>query len=397
MSSTAKTPFIEKIEQWRIDYAPYLPKSRHVLMVSLVILMTLSLLMIASTSVPVAQVKNLPELKFFWSQLSYIMIGLMAGLIVYKVPLKWYYQFSLVFSAWIFMLLLLILTLFTEKINGSRRWLDLGIMNLQVAELAKVLMVVIISDYVVRRSAEVRENMLAGWRLLMWYLPVSVLIVIQPDFGTVMVILATAFIILFVSGTPYLHSLALAVVGVIAGYIAIQAAEYRSSRFTSFLDPYDDPLGADFQPARALAAFARGGFEGVGYGDSILKLSHLPEAHTDYLLAITGEELGFVTVMAVLLLEALIIICVMRISYKSLKRRQLRLSYTTFGFATVLFGQVFINAGMNMSMLPSKGLTLPFYSFGGSSMLVLMVMIAIVLKIDAQSAQIDQDNENRKY
>lgn len=390
-----KILFAQKLEQ--LFSMSYLPKARHVLVMSLLILMTLSLLMIASASIPFAQKYNLPELKFFWSQLSYIGIGLVAGFIVYHIPLKWYYQFPLIFSAWFFVQLLLVLTLFSDKINGSRRWLDFGVMNLQTAELAKILMVIIIADYVVRRSAEVREHIFYGWRLLLWYLPVSLLIVMQPDLGTVLVILATAFIVLFVSGTPYSHSLVLTGIGAVASYFAIRVAEYRAKRLMSFLDPYNDVQDTDFQPARALAAFSRGGFDGVGYGDSILKLSHLPEAHTDYLLAITGEELGFIGVASVLLLEILIIACIMRISYQALKRNQLRLSYTTFGFATVIFGQVFINAGMNMSLLPSKGLTLPFYSFGGSSMLVMMMMIAIVLKVDAQSAQIDKDNQNRKY
>lgn len=301
-------------------------------------------------------------------------------------------------AGWVFLVLLLVLTLLVgTKINGSTRWLDFGPVNLQVAEFAKLMMVFVAADYVVRRSAEVRESIWSGWRLLIWYTPVLLLVFWQPDFGSVVVIFLTAVVILFVSGVPLRHYLFLGLAGLPMLVVGMIMADYRQARLLSFLDPFDDLQKTDYQLARSLVAFGRGEVNGMGYGDSVLKLSHLPEAHTDFILAITGEELGFLGVGFVLALQAVMIGSVMKISHTCLKRRQLRLSYATFGFATILFGQLLINAGMNMGIMPTKGLTLPFYSFGGSSMLMFMMMIAIVLKVDKESPFIYRNNLNREY
>ena len=152
----------------------------------------------------------------------------------------------------------------------------------------------------------------------------------------------------------------------------------------------DDIQDTDYQLARSLIAFGRGEFTGVGYGESVQKLSHLPEAHTDFLLAITGEELGFVGVATVLLLEALIIASAMRISYSALQRRQMRLSYTAFGIGVIFIGQTIINAAMNMGAMPTKGLTMPFFSYGGSSMLISLVMVALLLRIYKEGPLIEK-------
>lgn len=387
------------LKKWQnLLQSPYIPSAHSLLVVGLFALIMLSLLMIASASIPFAQQHNLPELKFFWSQTTYVLMGVLFGLVVYQIPLKWYFQMPLMVPAWLLLNLLLLLTLLVgTPINGSKRWLDFGVLNLQTAEFAKLLMLMIISDYVVRRSAEVREGIMAGARLLIWYTPALLLIVVQPDFGSCVVIGLTAFIILFISGVPARHYIFLlaAVMPVIITVLLF--SDYRSARVFSYSDPFDDVLGTDYQLSRSLVAFGRGEFTGVGYGDSILKLSHLPEAHTDFILSITGEELGFLGVTLVFLLEALIVGCIMRISYIALKRRQLRLSYMTFGFATIIFGQVMINGGMTMALLPTKGLTLPFYSFGGSSMLMFLMMIAITLKTAKESGEIYQQNKNREY
>lgn len=258
-------------------------------------------------------------------------------------------------------------------------------------------MVFIISDYVVRRSAEVRESVLTGWRLLLWYSPVLLLIYKQPDFGSMVIILATAAIVLLISGSPVRHYFALLLATIPVIIVAMWGEAYRKSRVLSFVNPFDDVKDSDYQLVRSLVAYGRGETTGVGYGDSVLKLSHLPEAHTDFILAVTGEELGFVGVAFVLSLLCVVLFCIMRISYIALKRRQLRLSYAVFGFGTILFGQIIINAGMTMALAPTKGLTLPFYSYGGSSMLMFMMIIAFTLKVAHQSDEINEQNKNREY
>lgn len=375
-----------------------LPSVRTTLLVSLGLLLTLSLLMIASASIPFALAKDLYPMRFFWSQLLYIGLGVAAAYVVYNLPLRIYCKFSNVLALWLGVVALLILTaIFAVPINGSKRWLNIAGFSLQSAELAKMVMVMVAAEYVVRRSADMRGSLWGGWRLLLWYLPIVTLLVLQPDFGSTAVIVATLLAIAFISGAPLRdYAFITTVIGVTMA-AGMAFADYRRERLMSFWDPFDDIQDTDYQLSRSLIAFGRGEFSGVGYGDSVQKLSHLPEAHTDFILAITGEELGFIGVSFVLLLGALIVAAIMHISYATLKRRQLRLSYMVFGFATVIFGQIFINAGMNMGILPTKGLTLPFYSFGGSALLVNMMMIGFILKVDKESEGIDRMGLSRNF
>lgn len=375
-----------------------LPSARTTLLVSLGLLLTLSLLMIASASIPFALAKDLYPMRFFWSQLLYIGLGVAAAYVVYNLPLRIYCKFSNVLALWLGVVALLILTaIFAVPINGSKRWLNIAGFSLQSAELAKMVMVMVAAEYVVRRSADMRGSLWGGWRLLLWYLPIVTLLVLQPDFGSTAVIVATLLVIAFISGAPLRdYAFITTVIGVTMA-VGMAFADYRRERLMSFWDPFDDIQDTDYQLSRSLIAFGRGEFSGVGYGDSVQKLSHLPEAHTDFILAITGEELGFIGVSFVLLLGALIVAAIMHISYATLKRRQLRLSYMVFGFATVIFGQIFINAGMNMGILPTKGLTLPFYSFGGSALLVNMMMIGFILKVDKESESIDRMGLSRNF
>lgn len=375
-----------------------LPSARTTLLVSLGLLLTLSLLMIASASIPFALAKDLYPMRFFWSQLLYIGLGVAAAYVVYNLPLRIYCKFSNVLALWLGVVALLILTaIFAVPINGSKRWLNIAGFSLQSAELAKMVMVMVAAEYVVRRSADMRGSLWGGWRLLLWYLPIVTLLVLQPDFGSTAVIVATLLAIAFISGAPLRdYAFITTVIGVTMA-VGMAFADYRRERLMSFWDPFDDIQDTDYQLSRSLIAFGRGEFSGVGYGDSVQKLSHLPEAHTDFILAITGEELGFIGVSFVLLLGALIVAAIMHISYATLKRRQLRLSYMVFGFATVIFGQIFINAGMNMGILPTKGLTLPFYSFGGSALLVNMMMIGFILKVDKESEGIDRMGLSRNF
>ncbi|WP_335342693.1 putative peptidoglycan glycosyltransferase FtsW [Moraxella haemolytica] len=369
------------------------------LVVSLGLLLSLSLLMIASASIPFALAKDLNPMRFFWSQAFYISVGIFAAFSVYKVlPLKIYCNLSFLVIAWIGVIFLLILTeIFAVPINGSKRWLSIAGFNLQTAELAKMVMVMIAAEYVVRRSAEFRSSILGGAKLLAWYAPVAVFLMMQPDYGSTAVIVATLLVLAWISGAPKTQYVMIGLFVLVVGIAGIFLADYRRERMMSFWDPFDDIQNSDFQLSRSLIAFGRGQLSGVGYGDSVQKLSHLPEAHTDFILAITGEELGLIGVGFVLLLEAMIVVAIMMISYMALKRRQLRLSYIVFGFAVVIFGQVFINAGMNMGILPTKGLTLPFYSFGGSALVVNMMMIGFILKVAKESARIDYEGNSRNY
>lgn len=232
--------------------------------------------------------------EIFWSQLLYISIGLISAFVVYHLPLKIYCKISNILLLWLIVLILLFLTfLFATPINGSKRWLSIGGFSLQAAELAKMVMVMVASEYVVRRSADMRGSIFTGWRLFVWYLPILLLLISQPDYGSTAVIMATLLVIAWIGGSPLKDYVVIFVITLIIGILGIFLADYRRERLLSFWDPFDDIRGSDFQLSRSLIAFGRGQLTGVGYGDSVQKLSHLPEAHTDFILAITGEELGF--------------------------------------------------------------------------------------------------------
>ncbi|CAM3614706.1 putative lipid II flippase FtsW [Psychrobacter glaciei] len=368
-----------------------MPSARAILLASVGCMLVLSLLMVASASIPFALSRGMTELYFFRNQLLYMGIGLIAAAFpYYLVSLRTLYKTETQFLLLAITGGLLVLTLFGTPINGSKRWLNLGFLNFQVAELAKLVMIVFVSDFVVRRSFEVRNGWDGFLRIFLVVGMITLLLLLQPDFGSLVVIVGTVFAIFYIAGAPYKQFLALG--GLVAGLavLAVTLVQYRLVRVMSFLDPFDDVQDTDYQLARSLIAFGRGQFTGVGYGESVQKLSHLPEAHTDFLLAITGEELGFVGVAVVLLLEALIIGSAMRISYNALKRRQMRMSYTAFGIGVVFIAQTIINAAMNMGAIPTKGLTMPFFSYGGSSMLISLVMVALLLKIYKESPEIEK-------
>ena len=363
-----------------------MPSARAILLASVGCMLVLSLLMVASASIPFALSRGMSELHFFYNQLLYMAIGLVIAGISYKaVTLKRLYKTETQFMLLAITGLLLFATLFSTPINGSKRWLTLGSFNFQVAELAKLVMIIFVSDFVVRRSFEVRN----GWDGFL-RIAIVVLLLAQPDFGSFVVIIGTVFAIFYIAGAPYKQFIALGAVAVGGAVLMVATVQYRLVRVMSFLDPFDDVQDTDYQLARSLIAFGRGQFTGVGYGESVQKLSHLPEAHTDFLLAITGEELGFVGVTMILIFEALIIGSAMRISYNALKRRQMRMSYTAFGIAVAFIVQTIINAAMNMGAIPTKGLTMPFFSYGGSSMLISLVMVAVLLRIYKESPEIEK-------
>ena len=374
-----------------------MPSAGSILLASVSCLMVLSLIMVASASIPFANMHDMDQLYFFKHQLMYMSMGLVAGFMAYKVRLLWMYDMLSLASALMMVILLLIATLlFGDAINGSKRWIEIGSFNFQVAELAKLVMVMFTADYVVRRGNEVRQGYGGIFRMGLLVTVLVGLFLSQPDFGSLVIIIGVILAIFFVAGAPWSQSVFLLIAGCIGAAYAVMFQEYRMTRATSFWDPFDDIQGSDYQLARSLIAFGRGQVTGVGYGESVQKLAHLPEAHTDFLLAITAEELGLVGVLTVLILEALVITSAMRISYIALKNRQMRLSYTAFGFAVIFIGQTIINAGMNMGLMPTKGLTLPFFSYGGSSMLVSLIMVGILLNIHKHTSQIP-NNQCRYY
>ncbi len=368
-----------------------LPSVRATLVGSVVCLLVMSLLMVASASIPYAISHGMNELYFFQRQLTYMLLGISGAFIMSLVPVRWLYYLLAQFILLLVTAVLLVLTLLLgDSVNGSQRWLNFGFFNFQTAELAKFVSILFTASFVVRRSSEVRSNLEAFIRISMILSVFTILLLLQPDFGSVVIIGGCVLAIFYVAGAPLLQFISLTVILAVVASLTIAFSDYRSIRVMSFIDPFDDVLGTDYQLARSLIAFGRGEWFGVGYGESVQKLAHLPEAHTDFLLAITGEELGLLGVCTVLFLEFLVIVSAMKISYNALKRQQMRIGYTAFGIAIMFVGQTFVNAGMNMGILPTKGLTMPFFSYGGSSMLICLMMIGLLIRFDKEIPKIDQ-------
>lgn len=376
----------------------YIPKASTCLMLSVASLMFMSLLMVASASIPFAIKSNSPELSYFWSQFKYMAVAILCASIIYQIPLKFLYSIKTLVALIITLIGLLVLTLLiADPINGSKRWLSVGGVNFQSAEFAKFLMVLVVAEYVHRRSYEVRHSVKSMFRLAVWYVPTVLLLFFQPDFGSIVMLLGVLVMMFWAAGVPLTSYIVVLIALGFMGTFWLLQADYRQERLQSFIDPFDDILDSDYQLARSLAAIGRGEFNGVGYSNSVFKLNHLPEAHTDFLLAVTGEEFGFLGISFVLFLEFVVVASIMRISYNALVRHQAKLSYTCFGFAVLIFGQILINAGMNLGMMPVKGLTMPFFSYGGSAMLFFVMMLAVVLKIDKESPVIYANHQSRDY
>ena len=389
-SLSANSVSTKKSRQW-------IPPINSVLLTTVATIMVFSLLMVASASIPFAQTKKLGDFYFFYHQLAYMGIGAILGLLVYFIPLRKTFRLDFIMYALLACLLLIIYTLIGGSvINGSKRWIELGGINFQPSELAKLLMILYTSDYLVRRSEEIRNHWKGFLRLTLIAMGLILFIMLQPDFGSVVIIATCIAAMIFVGGLPMRQFFIIMGAMFLAGTMAIMGASYRLKRVTSFLDPFDDLKNSDYQLGRSIVAFARGEWFGVGYGESIQKLSHLPEAHTDFLLAITGEELGLVGVSFLLVLQIILVTTVMRISYQALARHQTRLSYFAFGVGILFFGQIFVNAGMTMGMLPTKGLTMPFFSYGGSSMVVNLIIVGLLMRIIKESPTIPA-NQCRYY
>lgn len=360
---------------------------RNILIFCVFTLLIIGTVMVASASMPyAANVQNNP-FYFLERHMISIMIALCVAFVVSRFALESW--FKSIFLLWLITIALLFVTfLIGTEVNGARRWIRLGFFTLQPTEVAKMIMAVFTADYVVRRASEVRDR---GWmglmRLALVMFVSIVLIILEPDFGSTAVIVMMMVGVFFLAGAPIKQFLVMGAVIVLALASLVVFEPYRLERLLSFSNPWADPLGAGYQLSNALMAFGRGEWFGVGLGHSMQKMSYLPEAHTDFMLAILGEEFGFFGIFTVLSLEFLMLACCVRIGYRALKNNYLRAGYLAYGISFIFLMQILVNAGMNMGMLPTKGLTLPFISYGGSSLMMCAAMITLILKIDASTKE----------
>jgi cell division protein FtsW len=336
--------------------------------------------MVASASVPKAMEMG-DALYFFKRQLAFALIGLTLAGVAYGVPLRIWEQVSYVVTAVAGLLLVLVLIPgLGHEVNGSRRWLRLGF-TLQPSELARLASILFVAAYLARRQVEVQTRWWGFVKPLLVCAALSGLILLEPDLGSAAVLLAVALGVLFLAGARLLPFSLFLGAGVGLAALAAVLEPYRLQRLQAFLDPWQDPFGSGFQLAQALIAIGSGGWTGVGLGESVQKLLYLPEAHTDFLFSVLAEELGLLGVTAVIALFGVLVWRCFAVARRA-EAAGLRFGvWVAYGVGMWLGLQAFINMGVNLGVLPTKGITLPLMSAGGSSLVVNLAALGLVQRV----------------
>jgi cell division protein FtsW len=358
-----------------------------VLMLTVAALLLLGLVMMTSASISIADRQVHEPLHYFERQMVGVALGLVCAALAMVIPTGVWQRLGLplLLLAFVFLIIVLIPGI-GHEVNGSRRWLRAGFMNFQASELARVLLLTYLASYVVRRQAELKQDLKGFLKPLGVLMGAALLLLLEPDFGAATVIMATGLALLFLAGVKLRHFLALVLLA--AGGMALLAvtSAYRLKRLTAFLDPWADPFNSGFQLTQSLIAIGRGELFGVGLGSSVQKLFYLPEAHTDFVFAVLAEELGLVGVVVTLALFVVLAWRAFRIARQAAEAGLPFQAYFAAGFGLWLGLQTFINVGVNLGLLPTKGLTLPLMSYGGSSIMVTLGWLGVLMRIHHEAS-----------
>ncbi|MNG61951.1 Lipid II flippase FtsW [compost metagenome] len=340
--------------------------------------------MVTSASMPIGQ--RLADDPFLFAKRDALYLGLAFGLsmVTLRIPMEVWQRYSNIMLLLSIVMLLIVLVV-GSSVNGASRWISLGPLRIQPAELSKLSLFCYLASYLVRKVEEVRTNFWGFCKPMGVMVVLAVLLLAQPDLGTVVVLFITTLAMLFLAGAKMWQFLAIIGSGAFAVVLLIIAEPYRMRRVTSFWNPWADPFGSGYQLTQSLMAFGRGEFWGQGLGNSVQKLEYLPEAHTDFIFSILGEELGYIGVVLALLMVFFVAFRAM-----SIGRRALEIDQRFSGFLACSIGvwfsfQALVNVGAAAGMLPTKGLTLPLISYGGSSLLIMSTAIVLLLRIDYET------------
>ncbi|MGB5491515.1 MAG: putative lipid II flippase FtsW [Woeseiaceae bacterium] len=367
------------------------------------VLMTLALalllggfVILASASISISDSISGNPFFYVQRQLLAAVIGVVAGGVCLFIPMQvWQSLGPLMLFACVALLVLVLIPGIGHEVNGSTRWMRIGFMNLQVSEPARLCLLLYLAGYVVRRNKALREDFMGFLRPMLVLTLICVLLLKQPDFGAALVLLATALVMLFVAGARIRDFLLFFSSAVLAMAALAVTSPYRMKRLTAFLDPWADPYDSGFQLTQSLIAIGRGEWFGVGLGDSVQKLFYLPEAHTDFVFAVFAEEFGLAGSLVLIALFAALLWRVFRLAMRAASAERFFEAYIAIGLGTWLGLQAFINVGVNMGLLPTKGLTLPLISYGRSSLIITMICIGLLLRIHHELA-VDANPVNRK-
>jgi len=378
----------DKLAVRRAGYA--ISVDRKLLGVALVILL-FGLVMLGSASISIAEQQTGKPFYYLWRQFGYASVGLFLATLVFAVPIAiWERIGPVLIVVSMFLLLLVFVPGLGHNVNGSTRWIAFAGLNVQVSEFVKLFCIIYLAGYLVRHTQLVRTELKGFIRPLLLLQVVVFLLLLEPDYGGAAVLLATAMGMMWLGGARFLQFAMLGLlVAVVLALLAV-SSPYRMERLTAFLNPWADPFNSGFQLTQALIAFGRGEWLGVGLGSSVQKMFYLPEAHTDFVFSVLGEELGLVGVIVTILLYTFLILRILRIGRHAEQRERLFHAYLSYGIALWLGLQAYINIGVNMGVLPTKGLTLPLMSYGGSSLVVMCLAISLVLRVDYEIREDDR-------
>lgn len=350
---------------------------------ALVVLMVWGLVMVASASI--AQNEGQP-FYYFYRQLVFLVLGATLGFAIYCVPMQqwertsmWLYVFAL------FLLLMVLIPGIGVKVNAARRWIDLGLFRMQASEPARLALIMYLAGYIARRQMQLQHSFKGLLVPIAALVPACVLLLAEPDFGATAILMGVAFMMLFLGGARVHYYVALVgVAGAALAALAV-AAPYRVQRLLNFTNPWADVENGGWQLAQSLIAIGRGDWTGVGLGNSVQKLLYLPEMHTDFIFAILAEELGLLGIAALIALFMVVLwrgFAIGRVAELAQRRFQ---AYLCYGLTGWLGLQALINMAVNLGLLPTKGLTLPLLSYGGSSLLTVCAMLGLLLRVDYEN------------
>lgn len=347
-------------------------------------LVSIGFVMVTSASMPIGIRLSDDPFYFAKHDAFYLSLAFLLSLATLRIPIAVWQRYSSMMLL-ITLVMLLVVLIVCSSVNGASRWIALGSLRIQPAELSKLALFCYLASYLVRKVEEVRTNFWGFCKPMSVMVLLAVMLLAQPDLGTVVVLFVTTLAMLFLAGAKLWQFLSIIGSGIFAVILLIIAEPYRIRRMTSFWNPWNDPFGSGYQLTQSLMAFGRGKFWGQGLGNSIQKLEYLPEAHTDFIFAILGEELGYLGVVLVLLMVFSVAFRAMSIGRKALEIDQLFSGFLACSIGIWFSFQALVNLGSSAGMLPTKGLTLPLISYGGSSLLIMSTAIVLLLRVDFET------------
>jgi len=362
----------------------------------ILLLLGVGIIMLTSASISVAENSQGQPFYYLIQQLIAVAVGALVALVVLRTPTEYWEQAApLLLLMAILLLAAVLIPGVGREVNGSTRWLSIAGINIQVSEPARLMVLMYISSYAVRHRNAMAASLTDFARPMAVVVLICALLLAEPDFGATFVMLLISMSVLFVAGAPLRYFAGLSAVVVAGLAVLAVSAPYRLARLTGFTDPWEDPFGSGFQLTQSLIAIGSGEWFGAGLGNSVQKLFYLPEAHTDFVFAVIAEEFGLVGTVVLVGLFSALVWRALNIAMDAAARDRYYQAYLAFGIAVWHGAQVFINLGVNMGILPTKGLTLPLVSYGRSSLIITLIALALLLRVDMENRGLGADSKSR--